>query len=255
MTRAPRPTPSRHDQGQLAFRVWTSGDGEPGTPFVLVHGIGASHRYLARLHDALRPHGPVYSVDLPGYGGLPRPDTDVDVETMSRALGVVLTELGVAGAVVVGHSMGAQWVVELAVQRPDLAAHVVVIGPVTDEAHRSLAAQAAALAMDSLGETPRINAIVFTDYLRCGIRWYLLQSRHMLAYPIEERVRELSMPLLVMRGERDPIAGLRWCRRLRDEAPVAELVLIPGRYHVAQFSSPGAVAAAILAHVRTDAVA
>jgi pimeloyl-ACP methyl ester carboxylesterase len=69
----------------------------------------------------------------------------------------------------------------------------------------------------------------------------------MLAYPLEERVPGLSVPLLLIRGGADPIAGLEWCRRLREDAPVADLVIIPGHRHVAQHSAPRAVASALLA--------
>ncbi|MDY0908634.1 alpha/beta hydrolase [Microbacterium sp. CFBP9034] len=206
-----------------------------------------SHRYLARLHDALATRRAVFSIDLPGFGGLPKPGFDVDIAAMSRALGELIGTLHEGPVVLVGHSMGSQWVVETAVQRPDSVAHVVAMGPVADVSDRSLTGQAVALAVDSMREPPGINAIVFTDYLRCGVPWYLMQVRHMLTYPIEERVADLRVPLLVVRGSRDPIAGLAWCRRLRDRAASAQLVQIPGRAHVAQQSSPRAVASAILA--------
>lgn len=250
----PAATARRVDRGPLAFRVLTTvaTTGGAAAPVVLVHGIGMSHRYLSRLHDVLAERRTVFSVDLPGFGGLPKPGLDLDVPAMSRALGEVIDRLTTEPVVLLGHSMGAQWAVELAAQRPDLVAHVVAIGPVTDDEHRSILAQALALARDSLGETPRINAIVFGDYVRCGMPWYLTQVRHMVAYPVEDRLAELEMPVLLMRGEHDPIAGLAWCRRLRDRAPSAALVSIPGRYHVAQFSSPRAVADAIAFHTTTS---
>lgn len=217
---------------------------------VLVHGIGMSHRYLRRLQDVLAVSTRVVSVDLPGFGGLPKPDADVDVVRMARGLADVIASLGDDRVVLVGHSMGSQWAVEVAASRPELVRAVVAIGPVVDERHRSLGAQARALALDTLGESPRINAIVFTDYLRCGVPWYLTQLRHMLGYRTEDRARDLTVPLLVIRGEEDPVAGRHWCRRLRDAAPVARLVEVPRRHHVAQESAPRAVASAILAHVR-----
>ena len=185
-------------------------------------------------------------IDLPGFGGLPKPGVDVGVEEMARALGQVVEQLSLGPVVLVGHSMGTQWVVETALQRPELLTTVVAMGPVADDRYRTILRQTRALAVDTLGEPPTVNAIVFTDYLRCGVPWYLTQLRHMLAYPLEDRVPSLTMPLLLIRGGADPIAGLEWCRRLRGSAPRAELVVIPGHHHVAQHSAPKAVASAIL---------
>ena len=242
-----RPAERRVDVGDLVFRVLSSvapASREPA--IVLVHGIGVSHRYLSRLHNGLAAaRRTVISIDLPGFGGLPKPRRDLGVPEMARALGLVLEGLGVGPVVLLGHSMGTQWVVETALQRPDLVTTVVAMGPVADDRHRTMIGQTRALAVDTLGEPPSVNVIVFTDYLRCGIPWYLTQLRHMLAYRLEERVPDLAVPLLLIRGGADPIAGLEWCRRLRRSAAAAELVLIPRHHHVAQHSAPKAVASAI----------
>ncbi|MGC5224005.1 alpha/beta fold hydrolase [Micromonospora sp. DT81.3] len=237
----------------LLFRVFASTRPENASavPYVIVHGIGVSHRYSSPLHDTLAAEADVYSVDLPGFGGLPKPKRDLTIEEMAGALGEALDAIGVKDAVLIGHSMGTQWVVELALQRPDLASSVVVIGPVTDDRHRSVLAQSAALGIDTLGEPPIANAIIFTDYLRSGPVWYSTQLRHMLAYRLEDKVGDLAVPLLVMRGGKDPIAGTEWCRRVRDSAPRGSLVLVPGHHHVVQYTAPRAVASAITALVTT----
>src|SRR5688572_6308002 len=113
----------------MAFRAITTPSHSEGPTFVLVHGIGVSHRYLSRLHERLSLSGTVHSIDLPGFGGLPKPERAPSVAEMAESIGELLTELGVAHAVLVGHSMGCQWVVELAAQRPDLARLVVIMGP------------------------------------------------------------------------------------------------------------------------------
>jgi pimeloyl-ACP methyl ester carboxylesterase len=248
-----QPDTWRVDVESLAFRVLASRRDSARRPaIVLVHGIGVSHRYLSRLHDVFAQERDVYSIDLPGFAGLPKPGRDVDVPSMADALGSLIESMKVGPVVLVGHSMGTQWVVEASLQRPAMATDVVIMGPVADASHRSMVAQSVALAADTLGETPSVNAIVLTDYLRCGVPWYLMQLRHMLEYRLEDRVPELSVPLLVVRGSRDPIAGLEWCRRLRDAARIGQLVQIPGGFHVAQHSAPKAVASAIRAHVRQD---
>jgi pimeloyl-ACP methyl ester carboxylesterase len=127
----------------------------------------------------------------------------------------------------------------------------VAIGPVADERYRTVWAQARALTLDTFGETPLINAIVLTDYVRCGVPWYLRQLRHMLAYPTERRIRALTVPVLVVRGGADPVAGRSWSRRLRDAARVSRLIEIPHRFHVAQHSAPSAVADAIRFHTES----
>ena len=250
MTRPPSAFPSherRIDFDGSVFRVLTTETSAalPGSPFVLIHGIGMSHRYLTKLHARLSEEADVHTIDLPGFGGLPKPGRDLDVEAMARLLGEVLDEIEVAPVVLVGHSMGSQWVVELAAQRPDLVRGVVAMGPVTDDRHRSLPAQAMALTLESLGEPPQINYQVFRDYLRCGPRWYLTQVRHMLRYPIEQRVAALTVPFLVLRGGDDPVAGVQWCRRLRDAAADGWMVQVPRHRHVVQQTAPRSVASAI----------
>lgn len=225
-----------HTVGDLAFRSFSTR--RPGRPvYVLVHGIGMSHRYLKPLHEELSTDAEVHSIDLPGFGGLPKPGRGSGIRIIADALGVVLDKLGVSDAVLVGHSMGSQWVVELAIRRPDLARGVVVFGPVTDSRRRGLLWQAALLARDSALEPPRPNMIVFTDYVRCGPIWYARQVRHMLRYPIEDRVGLLDVPLLVLRGGADPIAQQSWADRLGARAATAEVSAIPGHHHLAQFTA------------------
>ena len=234
-----------HRIGDLCFRSLTS-TGPSDVVFVLVHGIGMSHRYLARLHEALSEQGTVISVDLPGFGGLPKPDGDAGIGEMADALGRVLDRLDVSGVVLIGQSMGTQWVVELAARRPELARAVVLIGPVAHDRRRTVVQQAGLRALDTLGEPPGANALVLGDYLRCGPLWYLTQLRHMLGYPIEERIASVDAPVLILRGGRDPIASRTWCRLLRSSAAEGTmLVEVPRRVHNVQHTAPGAVASAI----------
>lgn len=219
--------------------------GVTGPTFVLVHGIGMSHRYLTRLQRELGLSGTVHTVDLPGFGGTPKPDHPMSIAETAAELGDAIDALGVAGAVLVGHSMGVQHVTEVAVQRPALATHLVLIGPVTDPRRARPVTQALDLARDALKETPSGNAITFTDYMRCGPRWYLSELRPMLGYRLEERLRSATVPTLVLRGARDPIARSTWCTELAVAARAGTLVEIPGHRHLVQHTAPGLTAAAI----------
>jgi pimeloyl-ACP methyl ester carboxylesterase len=241
------------------------GAAQPGAPqkdrpvFVLLHGIGVSHRYFARLQLELArgeqaPGAVVYSFDLPGFGGTPHPGRQVSVGEYAAFVATVLADAGVQSCVVVGHSMGAQFAVELALQQPALVSGVVLMGPVVDPARRSAAWHALALTRDALlCETPATNAVVFTDYFRTGLRWYATELPVMLGFPLETRVRGVEQPVLVLRGGRDPIARRPWCEFLATQAPHGTFAEVPACGHVVQDTAPSAVAHAIARWAGTTA--
>ncbi|WP_144877639.1 alpha/beta fold hydrolase [Microbacterium sp. 1.5R] len=229
-----------------ALRVEGRGPVGSERTFVLVHGIGMSHRYLAPLRDGLAHGARVITVDLPGFGGLPSPREDLDVPAMGALVADVLHTLALERVVLVGHSMGVQWVLEAARNAAPRVAGVVLIGPVVDAAHRSLPSQAVALAVDTLREKPAVNALVFSDYLRCGPRWYLTQARHMTSYATETSVARTLQPMLLIRGARDSVAGAEWLRRLHEAGRDATLVEVPGQPHNVQYTAASRVAEAIL---------
>ena len=130
------------------------------------------------------------------------------------------------------------------------------MGPVVDSKRRSVLQQALALGRDSLFfESPSSNALVFTDYFRCGPSWYLKNLRVMMDYPTEERIASVAAPVLVLRGANDPVASADWCRRLAARAARGRLVEIQGTGHVLQHNRAAEVAGAILAFAGTHAAA
>ena len=228
----------------------TPGPETPATarsPYVLVHGLGMTHRYLDRLRAELSADAVVHSVDLPGYGPDPRPRTQLGVEDHATFIIEALAALGVESCTLVGHSMGGQFVTAAALKEPSIAERVVLIGPVVDRRRRTVVQQGVSLGHDAFRERPSSNAIVLTDYIRTGLRWYLRQLQPMMQYPLERAVEQLPCPVLVVRGGRDPVARRRWGRELAARAQDGTLVEIDGQGHVVQHSAARPVAAEIIA--------
>lgn len=222
-----------------------------GPVFVLLHGILMSHRYYRRLQILLAQHGDTYSIDLPGFGATPRPGRQLSVPDYADIIAATLQKMGATRVVVIGHSMGTQFATELAIQHPDLVSHVVLLGPVVDSARRTIRQQSLALGLDSLMESPVGNAIVFTDYARSGLRWYLTELPVMMSYDLEARLGIVSQPVLVIRGSRDPVAPRPWCEKLAATAPHGRFLEIPGKPHLVQHGAATHTAAGILALTRT----
>ena len=236
--------------GQLGHVFVSKRPGGPPTgrtAVVLVHGIGVSHRYLRRLHGLLAETVDTYSIDLPGFGATPRPEHSLPVADHASYLLGALEQLGVLEFVLVGHSMGSQFAIEAALQQPGRITQLVLMGPVVDPRRRTVAQQALALGRDSLFfESPSSNALVLTDYFRCGPSWYLKTLRVMMNYRTEERITGVTAPVLVLRGANDPVASADWCRRLAGRAASGRMVEIAGTGHVVQHNGSYEVAGAIL---------
>src|SRR4051812_47957143 len=121
-----------------------------GRPWVLLHGLAVSHRYLMPTAAALTG-GPGHVPDLPGFGLSGKPREGYDGERHCLAVAAWLDAQGVRGAGVLGNSFGCQVAVELAVRRPDLVAALVLVGPPVAPAAPPAAGQARRWLADLVG--------------------------------------------------------------------------------------------------------
>ncbi|MDD9207963.1 alpha/beta fold hydrolase [Georgenia sp. 10Sc9-8] len=219
-----------------------SSAGPPGRDFVLVHGLGASSRYFAPLAARLRRLGTVHVLDLPGFGGAPPPAHRMSVGDLAEAVHRWVTERGLVDPVLVGHSMGAQVVVELLVRYPATSSSAVLIGPTVDPAERTAVRQVLRLAQAVLHETWTVLLTVGSDYLRCGPRWFARTLRSMLDHPMAERLPAVAAEVLVLRGERDAVASTRWIEQAARALPAGRAVVVPSGAHAVMHDHAAQVA-------------
>ncbi len=150
------------------------------------------------------------------------------------------------GVDLVGHSLGAQVVADLARRRPDLVAHLVLCGPTRDPGARTWVGQAWRLLRDAPRERPGLLVVAVGDYLRAGPLTMVSVLRHALRRPEEQAMARVDVPALVLRGSRDPVAGQRWCADLAAVLPQGRLQVVPGGAHGLAFSRPDEFAAAVV---------
>jgi pimeloyl-ACP methyl ester carboxylesterase len=233
--------------------ITESGAGRP--TYVLVHGIGMGHRYWSDLADALSRRGRVLALDLPGFGDAPEPPRTPTIAESGADLAELLEqECGGEPAVLVGHSMGTQVVVEAAVQRPELVASVVLIAPTVNPRERSAFMQGVRLLEDPSLTRPKVVALGIRSYLQAGPRWYFRKLRRMLDHRIELVLPDVAAPALVVRGEHDRLAPRAWAEQVARMLPHGRYVEVADRGHETMVTAGEHVAELIERHARGEPV-
>lgn len=204
------------------------GTGHP--VYVLIHGIGMGRSVFGDLIEHLGPAAEIVSIDLPGYGEAPEPPRVLTMERTADLVAACLLDTVGNPVVLVGHSMGAQVAIEVAVRHPSTVSRLVLLGPSGDPTARSGRAQVGRLARDLAIESPKVIAVGAREYIRAGPR-LRTKFRAMLAHQPEKVLAQIAAPTLVLRGEDDIVAPRMWCRRIVDTVPDARLAEVAGHGH------------------------
>lgn len=216
---------------------------------VLVHGLGLSSQYLERLATSLSAVGPVYLLDLPGFGGVPRPRRTPSVPDLARLVAAWVAEADLDDPVLLGQSMGTQIVVEMLAADPGLSSHAVLVGPTVDPSGRSSSAQLVRFLRSAPAESSGTRRLAVREYARSGPSWIARVLQSTLRYPTEDRLPAVEASLLVLRGSHDRIAPAAWAERVTALAPRARSAQVEGAGHLVVHDHAGEVAALVLDHL------
>jgi pimeloyl-ACP methyl ester carboxylesterase len=108
-------------------------EGEPRTAaadaaFVLLHGIASTSDSWSEVGRWLALGGrKAYALDFRGHGMSDRPEGGYDLATYASDLAAVIARLGLTKPILVGHSLGANVILEAVSARPDIAGGVVLV--------------------------------------------------------------------------------------------------------------------------------
>ncbi|UVJ53285.1 alpha/beta hydrolase [Trueperella pyogenes] len=226
-------------------RVLVDRPGDDRVTFVLLHGIGLSSTYMLPLAFELARFGEVFIMDLPGSAGLPAPQQHLSIAGFAAVVERAMQINGIEDPILVGHSMGAQIVVELMARRPDRFRRACLVGPPVNAAERNLPTVLARYLQSALYEHANLVRVAVWSYLRSARHWLMATLPALLSYPIEERIALLdpSASVVILHGEHDYLVSTAWAGYLASltNGYCAE---IPGAAHSTIYNSDDAVARA-----------
>ncbi len=236
-------------------RIYARVSKSPGDPellpVVLVHGLSASSRYMLPAARALASYCGVYVPDLPGFGYSQKPPRVLDLEGLADALAAWTLAMGIEHAVFIGNSLGCQKICNLALRHPDLVEAAVFLGPTMDP-QASAWREFFRLVKNLLFFEPlSFIGVAALEFLHAGPWWAQRTYHYGLNDDVLGKYARMRVPVLVVRGEHDPITPVRWADELLGLLPQAEpLVTVPGTGHCLHHSAPEAFLDAVLPFLR-----
>ena len=260
-----------------------------GSPIVLVHCYTCSMKWWEGLAPLLERDHRVIRVDLLGHGGSDKPKAGYGIDEQANAVTEALAKLGVAGATVVGHSLGGSVVTAIAQHSPQLATRVVVIDqspddgfedesltqrigywPVFGQAEERLVQLAPkSLVRDQYEDVfapgysiasgfanpdqpvDDLRAMTYTAFKDT----YDAERDFVDGAPLDQRLAETQLPVMVIFGADDQIYDPEAAIDRYRQVPGSQTHLIPGAGHSPNVEKPELVAPLILAFARPPKVA
>lgn len=235
-------------------------------PVVLIHGLGASiYSWRKTIAPVAVAGFRVVAFDNRGFGFSARPRSGYSNAAHARLVLALMDSLGIAEAVLVGHSMGGAIAAEAALAAPDRVRGLVLIDaagyglryplllrvagwPLVGPLAAALRSRSwtARLLKGSYGDASKVTEadvdqyyapVAEPDYGRAlrGV------AREFRFDALRGRLGAIEIPTLVLWGERDRIIPLAVGRRLAAELPRVAFIVMPGVGHAAPEEAPDAV--------------
>jgi pimeloyl-ACP methyl ester carboxylesterase len=253
-----------------------------GAPIVLLHCFGCSLHWWDRMEPLLARKHRVVRVDLLGFGGSEKPKSGYAMEDQARLVAFALGRLDVQGAVVVGHSMGFDVATALAAQSSELVDRLVDIDEAPDPSFGGLPFLAKLTFIPVIGPALRrispdfavedgyarafapgydlgdFSDQVVDDYRAMTYTSYDRSPPELEDYedqlPLDQRVRDAAVPLLVIFGQDDqlyddPAAAAQ----AYADVPGARIEIVPGAGHSPNVEKPAETARLVLAFAARSA--
>jgi len=252
----------------MMLNMTVTGTDSDRPPLLLAHGLFGSGRNLGGLARRLGQDRTVISVDMRNHGDSFH-DPDHSYPALAGDLAEVIAARG-GRADVLGHSMGGKAAMMLALTRPDLLAHLVVLDIAPFAYGHSQTSHIDAMeAMDLRGLRLRseADARLARHLADPGLRAFLLQSLDLRSDPPRWKFNlpalrdqmpllvgwppapkgRFSGPALFLVGENSDYCRPPQLQAIREYFPQAEIRAIPGAGHWLHADRPAETAEAVAA--------
>lgn len=260
-----------------------------GETLLMIHGLGGNASHWKRNIERLSQQFRCIAVDLPGYGNsstVERGEAETQLDFYADVIASLLKKLKLPKASVMGHSMGGQVSMILALKYPALVNKLVLVAPAGMETFTAAEAKvltgyattAFYMEQDSaaIAKSYRANFFRMPDAAEilvkerialkqcAGFEAYCRQIplgvKGMLAHPVAGELKKISQPVLVLYGEQDALIPNKFLHpsltvtavaAMAKSIPGSSIQMIPEAGHLLQYEKPEAVNEAVIHFLQT----
>ncbi|MDQ3616001.1 MAG: alpha/beta hydrolase [Actinomycetota bacterium] len=228
------------------------------TPVLLLHAWGESLHSFDRLIPMLPRSILAIAVDQRGHGKADKVTTGYSLESLAQDIVAFLDAIDVSSAVLLGSSSGGYVAQQVAVERPDRVAGLVLVG-----SPRSLRGRPA-----FADEVDQLTDPVDPAWVRKSLAWFPLENAVPQWY-VDDRVKDgaqipasvwrrslygllgsrpptetgtITAPTLITWGARDQVLTFADEEELASAIPTAQLIVYEGTGHLVLWERPERVA-------------
>lgn len=243
-----------------------------GEPVIFLHGVTDSWRSFEPVLERLPASVRAFAISLRGHGESSRPDVGYRYQDFSEDVRAFMDEMNVPRAVVVGHSMGASVGQRLIADHPDRVSRLVLIAAfaaiggnpavaefVTNEISRLEDPIAPGFAREWQLSTvanpvdPAFLETVVAETLKVPARvWHQAFAGFLATPDFTDELRRVSVPVLLVWGDRDSYATRSDQEILQRVMPAARLLVFDGTGHALHWEAPERFAASLLQFLGTE---
>lgn len=239
-------------------------EGGTGDALVLLHGFGANKDNWVRISRHLTPHFRVIAPDLIGFGESdPAPDNDYTIRAQVLRVRQFVRALGIEGLHLGGSSMGGYIAGAYASLYPDEIKSLLLIAPggvaasePSEMIRRLKEGQSIPLLAADMADYERLLDFIFYNrpfipgpVKRTLAKEAVARRPHYLAIwnqllgswdaqPLEDRVRGLTVPTLVVWGARDRVLHVSGAEPLTAAMPNARATILDSVGHLLMIEKP-----------------
>ncbi|MDO8570420.1 MAG: alpha/beta hydrolase [Candidatus Daviesbacteria bacterium] len=215
-----------------------------GEPIILLHGWGGSSKSLENLQIQLSKNFQAITLDLPGFGNSPEPETIYGIKDYAQEIIQITQDLGLKEFHLFGHSFGGQVATQMVLDYPDKVKTLILCDAAV--IRRKTISTKVLIKISKFIKSPGLSSflkIIFrhSDYQKASPKMKQIMNK-ILQEDLFPCLQQIYTPTLILWGEKDSYTPVWQAKIIHQNIKGSKLKIFSNLRHGLPLSNPEDVA-------------